>query len=76
MYAHCRLPYDRTRLIKGAIHTLTEVMWHEHDDRLDRHPADPDASLLRQRCRDLHQLVSGGAVLFLLMWVLGATQDY
>jgi Cu(I)/Ag(I) efflux system membrane protein CusA/SilA len=21
--------YDRTRLIKGAIHTLTEVMWHE-----------------------------------------------
>jgi hypothetical protein len=21
--------YDRTRLIHGAIHTLTEVMWHE-----------------------------------------------
>src|SRR5581483_4633740 len=21
--------YDRTRLIEGAIHTLTEVMWHE-----------------------------------------------
>src|SRR5260370_6413018 len=21
--------YDRTRLIKGAIHTLTQVMWHE-----------------------------------------------
>jgi Cu(I)/Ag(I) efflux system membrane protein CusA/SilA len=21
--------YDRTRLIKGAVHTLTEVMWHE-----------------------------------------------
>lgn len=21
--------YDRTRLVKGAIHTLTEVMWHE-----------------------------------------------
>src|SRR5882757_947804 len=26
---HIVAAYDRTRLIKGAIHTLTEVMWHE-----------------------------------------------
>ncbi len=26
---HIVAAYDRTRLIRGAIHTLTEVMWHE-----------------------------------------------
>ncbi len=26
---HIVTAYDRTRLIQGAIHTLTEVMWHE-----------------------------------------------
>src|SRR5712692_652991 len=26
---HIVAAYDRTRLIHGAIHTLTEVMWHE-----------------------------------------------
>ena len=26
---HVVAAYDRTRLIRGAIHTLTEVMWHE-----------------------------------------------
>ena len=33
--------YDRTRLITGAIHTLTRGDGARDDHRLDGHPADP-----------------------------------
>ena len=53
--------YDRTRLINGAIHTLTRSDVARDDHRLARHPADPDA--LPQRVRHLRHAAAGGAVL-------------
>ena len=53
--------YDRTRLIHGAIDTLTEVMGHEMLIARHRDPADPDA--LPQRLRHLHHAAAVGAVL-------------
>ena len=52
--------YDRTRLIHGAIHTLTRGDVARNDHRLDRDPADSDAR--SQRVCDLRHAAAGGAV--------------
>ena len=51
--------YDRTRLIHGAIETVTEHAPGRDDHRLAGDPADPDA--LPQRGVDLHDPAPGGA---------------
>ena len=58
---HIVAAYDRTRLIHGAIHTLTRSHVARNGDRLGRGPADPDA--LSQRVRHLRHAAAGGAVL-------------